>query len=62
MYSKYEPKECARCSKVHICTGTIRCPCLELEIPENILDDIAAQFDECLCNECMAEMKITNGV
>jgi len=59
MYSKYAPKECANCGKLHICTGTVRCPCFEVEVPEDVLDYIAIHFDECLCNECMEELKKT---
>jgi hypothetical protein len=57
MYSKYDPKACQRCIKMHICTGTVHCPCYDLEIPGIILDYIASHFDECLCNECMEELK-----
>jgi hypothetical protein len=58
MYSKYDPKECGRCGDRHICTGTPQCPCFEKEVPEEILEFIAARFDECLCNQCMEELKI----
>ena len=57
MYSKYDPKECARCGKLHICTGTVHCPCLEVDVPEKILDHIAIHFDECLCDDCLEELK-----
>ena len=55
--SKYDSSECVRCGKMHICTGTVHCPCYDLEIPEIILDHIASHFDECLCNDCMEELK-----
>ena len=57
MFSKYEPKECANCGELHICTGTVQCPCFDVEVPEEILDYIATHFDECLCNDCMEELK-----
>lgn len=57
MYSKYDPKECDRCRKVHICTGTVHCPCFEIELPENVLEYIATHFEQCLCTECMNELK-----
>lgn len=57
VYSKYAPKECAKCGKLHTCTGTVRCPCFEVEVPEEVLDYIATHFDECLCNECMEGLK-----
>ena len=62
MLSKYDPKQCARCGKTHICTGTVQCPCYEVNTPEQILDYIAANFDQCLCNDCMEELKIENAL
>jgi len=46
MYSKYAPKECARCGKLHICTGTVHCPCFEVDVAEIILDYIAIHLAE----------------
>ena len=57
MYSKYAPKECGNCSKLFICTGTAQCPCFDLVIPENVLEYIASHYDECLCAECIEELK-----
>ena len=57
MISKYESKECANCGKLHVCTGTVHCPCFDVEVSEEILDYISTHFDECLCNECMLEIK-----
>jgi hypothetical protein len=57
MLSKYAPKECAKCGKLHICTGTVHCPCFDVKVSEEILDFIAIHFDECLCNDCMEELK-----
>ena len=57
MISKYESKECANCGKLHVCTGTVHCPCFDVEVSEEILDYIAIHFDECLCNDCMEELK-----
>ena len=57
MYSKYDPRECERCGKVHICTGTVQCPCFEVEINDKFLEYISSHFDECLCLTCMEELK-----
>ena len=57
MVLNYDPKECANCGKEHICTGTVHCPCYDVEVAEEILDYIATNFDECLCNECMEGLK-----
>jgi len=58
MYSKFDPAPCASCNNPHICTGTPLCPCFDLPVPEVILDYIANHFDECLCNNCIDELKI----
>lgn len=57
MYSKFDPKECPRCGKLHICTGTVHCPCFDIEVSESFLEYIAARFDECLCVDCIEELK-----
>ena len=57
MYSKYEPKACERCNKSHICTGTTNCPCFEVEITDVLLDYISSKYEDCLCSECLAELK-----
>ena len=57
MNSKYDSSSCARCDKQHICTGTPTCPCFDLPVPGETLEYIADHFEECLCNECMEELK-----
>jgi len=58
---KYEPHACARCGKLHTCTGTYRCWCTQVEIPENVRDYIMACFDGCLCPDCVRELVETMG-
>ena len=58
MNSKYDPAECARCSKLHICTRTPACSCFDLPVPEETLEYIGDHFDECLCIVCIEELKI----
>ncbi|TDN99882.1 cysteine-rich CWC family protein [Sunxiuqinia elliptica] len=62
MNNKYEEHECANCGCLMECTGSVNCWCLELTIPEEVQDFIAASFDGCLCRNCIAEMieKIKN--
>ncbi len=57
MNSKYDPKACAHCYNLHICTGTPQCPCFDLPVSEEILEYISDHFDECLCNDCMEELE-----
>ncbi len=57
MYSKYAAKACERCGKLHTCMGTPRCPCFDVVMPGSILDYIASNFDECVCIDCMEELK-----
>jgi hypothetical protein len=61
MHSKYDPKECAHCSQLHICTGTVHCPCFEMIIPDQTLEYIEAHYDECLCNDCMERISAYYG-
>ncbi len=56
MYSKYEPRECARCRKVHICTLTVHCSCMKAEITEATFDQISGHYDDCLCSDCLKEL------
>ena len=58
MHSKYDSSACARCNKLHLCTGTPHCPCFDLPVPEETLEFIASHYDECLCNDCMEELRI----
>lgn len=57
MFSKYQTRPCARCTKLHICTGTPICPCFEIAIPDKVLDFIASDFDGCICNDCLEALK-----
>ncbi len=58
MYSRFDPTACARCSNLHVCTGTPHCPCFDLPLSEETLEYIASHYDECLCNACMEELGI----
>ncbi len=58
LFSKYDPKSCSRCGKSFICTGHTNCPCLEIVIPEKLLDFIADNYDNCLCPECIGHLKM----
>jgi hypothetical protein len=58
IFPKYDPKQCSRCDKNFICTGNSNCPCLDIQIPEKLLDYIADHFDGCLCPDCIEQLKI----
>ena len=53
---KYAPKACDHCGKLHICTGTVHCPCFDVIVSEAVLEYIAVHFDECLCNDCIENL------
>ncbi len=55
--SKYDPKSCSRCGKNFICTGNSNCPCLDILIPEKLLDSIADYYEDCLCLDCIEQLK-----
>lgn len=57
MYPKYESRECARCHRMHSCTLNIHCSCMDAEITEKILDQISCHYNDCLCSECLEELK-----
>jgi hypothetical protein len=60
--TKYEPKACERCNKNHICTGTSNCQCFEVEITDILLDYLACHYEDCLCRDCLKEMKQNNAL
>lgn len=57
MFSKYDPNECARYNEIHLCMGSIHCPCQVIQIPGEELDNISSHYDGCLCDDCMEELK-----
>ena len=57
MYSKFEPRACSRCNGTHVCTLTVHCPCMEEEITDKLLDHLSANYEDCLCPECLKELK-----
>lgn len=54
--NKFEPHSCAKCGKLHTCTGNYNCWCVSIEIPEQIQDYIMACYDGCLCKACIKEL------
>ncbi len=56
MSEKYEPRECANCGALIVCTGDMNCWCIDVEIPEKVQDYIAACFDGCLCKNCIKQL------
>jgi len=57
MYSRYDPSQCARCNKLHTCTGTPHCPCFDMVVPEVTLEYISDHYEKCLCTACMEELR-----
>jgi hypothetical protein len=57
MHSKHEPKACVRCNIQHICTQSYHCDCMAVDIPEKLISYMEFHFDDCLCMDCLEELK-----
>jgi hypothetical protein len=62
MQPHHQLKECPRCGKTFTCTGNLYCWCMEVSIPNNVKDYIAAKYDGCLCKVCIEEVKKKDGL
>ena len=57
--NKHEIKSCPRCNKGFECkTGDIvRCQCENIQLENHHRDYIAQRYDDCLCTNCITEMR-----
>ncbi|UKJ05796.1 cysteine-rich CWC family protein [Solitalea lacus] len=55
----HEPKSCQRCNNLFECkTGTIvQCQCYGINFNEDEKEIIARSFSDCLCRNCLLEIK-----
>ena len=56
---KHEEKYCSRCNSLFECrAGNIgACQCSQVVIPETLADHIAMVYQDCLCLNCLLELK-----
>lgn len=52
-------KQCPRCHKNFICNkdNVLICQCNQIELNKNEKAYIASQFNDCLCLDCLKELK-----
>ena len=51
---KYIPEICVRCGNTFQCTKD--CWCMEQEISSSVREKINADYEECLCKNCLNEL------
>jgi hypothetical protein len=56
---KYEPGHCPRCKQEFVCTpfSIANCNCSKIELSYEETQYIASQFNDCVCNKCLKELK-----
>lgn len=56
---KYEPQECPRCKLPFVCNphNVASCNCSQVTLSYEETRFIAKQFEECVCNKCLYELK-----
>ncbi|NVO18598.1 MAG: cysteine-rich CWC family protein [Bacteroidetes bacterium] len=48
-----QKKKCPRCGSEFNCSTSSKCWCYEYDIPAENLDKLEAEYDSCLCPECL---------
>ncbi len=54
---KYQPKICPRCGQSFICYCSVDCWCFEISIPEKLNEYLENNYESCLCENCIRELK-----
>lgn len=56
---KPQIKECPSCKKSFGCNAAdiAKCQCSELEIEPEVQNKISLLYSDCLCNDCLANLK-----
>lgn len=57
--SRHEDKYCPRCNQVFECRlgNILTCQCFGISFTEEEKEYIGKQFNDCLCRNCLEEMK-----
>jgi hypothetical protein len=50
-------KTCPRCGLLFSCTMSINCWCMIVDIPQKVKDHMAEHYQDCLCPDCIHELK-----
>jgi hypothetical protein len=52
-------KQCPRCNKTFECNSNdiTNCACSTIHIPDEMRKKIALQYNDCLCIQCIKELK-----
>ena len=50
-------KKCPKCGHLFTCTMDISCWCMVTDIPQTVKDHMAEHFQDCLCPDCISELK-----
>jgi len=50
-------KTCPRCGYPFSCTMDIECWCMVTDIPEIVKKHMANHYKDCLCSDCIYELK-----
>jgi hypothetical protein len=56
---KHEPVHCPRCRQEFVCNpfNIAGCNCSKIELSYEETQYISAQFNDCVCNKCLTELK-----
>ncbi len=54
---KEETKSCPRCGEYFECNNynIMKCSCIQVPLNAKARQEIASQYDDCLCNSCLKE-------
>ncbi len=55
-----EKEICPKCKKEFICSKSNKCWCFEFGLDSNQLENIAENYESCLCPNCIKELSKIN--
>ncbi len=57
--AKYESDSCQRCKQLFVCNpyNIANCNCGQVELSYEETQFISKQFEACVCNKCLLELK-----
>ena len=59
--SKAEIKSCPRCNGEFECNSSamLLCQCNQIELPDELMEQLAEDYEDCLCLACLQAIKET---